>query len=415
VKILWHSNAPWANTGYGQQTALFVPRLAALGHDIAISAVWGLEGSSMTMDGVRVYPADQNFGNRTLASWASHHAGPENDLRDCLVLTLIDVWPLKLKQLSMLNLASWCPVDSEPVPEGVLDYFKRTGARPIAMSRFGERMLQDAGLDPLYVPHGVDTNVYRPLEQTERDDFREALEIPNSAFLVGMVANNQGNSPSRKAFPQAIEAFGKFRKSHPDAFLYLHTELTGIKDGVNIERLLDLNDVPRHAVRFASQFLLEYGLPPEAMAQLYNAMDVLLNPAMGEGFGVPIIEAQACGVPVIAGGWTAMPELVGAGWTVDGQRFYIEGGRMGIPQRAFQFMPFVDSIADKLAAAYEARGDATMRARAREFALGYDADVVTERYWKPALAAIESQRSKESAMPTVTLNREQRRKLERAK
>jgi glycosyltransferase involved in cell wall biosynthesis len=323
------------------------------------------------------------------------------------------VWPLKLKQLSMLNLASWVPVDSEPVPEGVLDYFKRTGATPIAMSRFGERMLRDAGLDPLYVPHGVDTSIYRPIEKAERDDFREALEIPKGAFLVGMVANNQGNAPSRKAFPQAIEAFGKFRKSHPDAFLYLHTELTGIKDGVNIERLLDLNDVPRHAVRFASQFLLEYGLPAEAMTQLYNAMDVLLNPAMGEGFGVPIIEAQACGVPVIAGGWTAMPELVGAGWTVEGQRFYIEGGRMGIPQRAFQFMPFVDSIVDKLALAYEAQGDETMRARAREFALGYDADLVTERYWKPALATIEAQRSKESVMPPVTLNREQRRKLER--
>lgn len=415
LKILWHSNAPWANTGYGQQTALFAPRIAALGHDVAISAVWGLEGSSMTQDGIRIYPSDQNFGNRTLASWASHHAGPENDLRDCLVLTLVDVWPLKLRQLSLLNLASWVPIDHDPVPEGVLDFFKRTGSTPIAMSRFGEEKLREAGLEPLYVPHGVDTTVYRPLPQSDRDDFREALDVPKGAFLIGMVANNQGNAPSRKAFPEAIAGFARFREKHPDAFLYLHCELTGIKDGVNIERLLDLNGVPRHAVRFASQFLLEYGLPTEAMCQIYNALDVLLNPAMGEGFGVPIIEAQACGTPVIVGGWTAMPELVGAGWTVEGQRFYVEGGRMGVPTRSYQFIPYIESIAEALGEAYELRGDAELRLRARQFAVRYDADAVTGTYWMPTLAALEEKRAKETAMPAVSLNRAQRRAAERAK
>lgn len=409
MKILWHSNAPWAPTGYGQQTALFTPRLRDLGHDVAISAVWGLEGASMTQDGIRIYPADANFGNRTLASWASHHAGPESDLRDCLVLTLIDVWVLKLQQLALLNLASWVPIDHEPVPEGVLDYFRRTGATPIAMSRFGEEELRKAGLDPLYVPHGVDTHIFRPLDISERDDFREAIDVPQGAFLVGMVANNQGNAPARKAFGEAIAGFAQFRKSHPDAFLYLHCELTGIKDGVNIERLLDLNDVPRHAVRFASQFLLEYGLPVEAMAQIYNAMDVLLNPAMGEGFGVPIIEAQACGTPVVVGGWTSMPELCGAGWTVEGQKFYMEGGRMGVPQRAFQHVPFIESIAEKLSFAHEyATG---LRERAREFALAYDADFVTETYWKPTLAALKERRTAESARSLIKPNREQRRKL----
>jgi len=45
TKILWHSVAPWAPTGYGQQTALFAPRIASLENvDLAISSGFGLEG-----------------------------------------------------------------------------------------------------------------------------------------------------------------------------------------------------------------------------------------------------------------------------------------------------------------------------------------------------------------------------------
>ncbi len=52
------------------------------------------------------------------------------------------------------------------------------------------------------------------------------------------------------------------------------------------------------------------------MVDAYNAMDVLTNVALGQGFGIPILEAQACGTPVIVGDWTSMSELCFAGWKV---------------------------------------------------------------------------------------------------
>jgi glycosyltransferase involved in cell wall biosynthesis len=49
------------------------------------------------------------------------------------------------------------------------------------------------------------------------------------------------------------------------------------------------------------------------MAKIYSAMDVLLNPAMGEGFGITVLEAQACGTPAIVTDFSAMTEVCGGG------------------------------------------------------------------------------------------------------
>ncbi len=53
------------------------------------------------------------------------------------------------------------------------------------------------------------------------------------------------------------------------------------------------------------------------LALMYNAADVFLGPSRGEGFGIPIIEAQACGTPVIVTNFSSMPELVRWGVAVE--------------------------------------------------------------------------------------------------
>lgn len=393
-KILWHSVAPWATTGYGIQTALFATRMAKAGHDVAISAFYGLGGAALEWEGMQVYPGDDRHGNVSVPQLAKRHKADA-------VITLMDVWVLDPAVFSELNVGCWVPVDHEPCPPVVANFFRESGARPIAMSRFGERMLQAEGLDPLYVPHGINTNVFKPAGG-DRAALRKAFNLPPDAFVVGMVANNSGHTPPRKAFPQAIMAFSAFRREHPDAVLWLHTELTGVRSGanpgVNIIDLCERFEVPPEAVMFASQTELDVGIPDTVMAALYSSMDVLLNPSYGEGFGIPIVEAQACGTPVIVSDWTSMPELCGAGWRVGGEPWWD-------PQhRAFFLCPFVGDIIQALEQAYAARGDQAARAAARTFALQYDADLVMETCWVPALAELCRPRE----VPPLP-NREQRR------
>src|SRR5690606_38050651 len=151
---------------------------------------------------------------------------------------------------------------------------------------------------------------------------REVFDIPQDAFVVGMVAANKGVSPPRKAFPQVFQAFARLHREHPDSILYLHTELTGLHQGINMGAALEACGVPLDAVRYTSQWQLEKGVPPEELAAIYAAFDVLANPSYGEGFGIPIVEAQACGRPVIVTDHSAMTELCGAGWLVGGDRWY---------------------------------------------------------------------------------------------
>jgi glycosyltransferase involved in cell wall biosynthesis len=49
----------------------------------------------------------------------------------------------------------------------------------------------------------------------------------------------------------------------------------------------------------------------EDVPRFLNSLDVFVFPTLGEGFGLPVCEAMACGVPVVASNVTTMPELVG--------------------------------------------------------------------------------------------------------
>lgn len=379
MRLIWHSNAPWVPTGYGQQTALFTPELARH-YDLTISAFYGLEGAVRGWKGIPVLPGlgRGDYGNLSLQAHVDRVFGPGN-ARDGLVVTLMDVWVLDTNKCKQLNIAAWCPVDHEPAPPGVTDFFLQTDSVPIAMSRFGEQML--GRLDPLYVPHGVDTETYKPIDKR----IARGPAFPDGAFVVGMVAANKGR-PSRKSFAQALRAFKQFAEQHDNAFLYLHTMLDpNLAEGENLPALLRDLEIPQDRVRIADQYAMLFEpYSAEDMAKLYSALDVLLNPAMGEGFGIPVLEAQACGTPAIVTDFSAMREVCGAGWHVKHTPHWT-----GL--NSWQAIPDVDDIVSALEECYTLSGQQRekLKRTARQHALSYDVHRVMKQHWLPALRVAE--------------------------
>jgi glycosyltransferase involved in cell wall biosynthesis len=115
---------------------------------------------------------------------------------------------------------------------------------------------------------------------------------------------------------------------------------------------------------------------------MYNAADVFLLPSQGEGFGIPVLEAQASGCPVIVTDFTAQSELCGGGWKIPVDRI---DDLYYTPQGSEQAWIRPSAIITALETAYESRGDDNLRTQAREFAMDYEVEYVTDRYTMPSL------------------------------
>ena len=373
MRLVWHSNAPWNNSGYGKETALFVPRIASLGHEIIIASPYSFGGCPIEWEGFPVLPTARDMaGNDTIV--ANHEY-----FKADLTFTLADPFGLmkSAKDLSQIPLAMWFPVDANPLGEGDVTVLREGQAIPVAMSKFGAQVLRSEGADPLYVPHAVDTKIYKPMD---KQPFRDTVPgIGEDTFVIGICAMNRDKD--RKGFAEQLLAFSRFHSRHPDSHLALHTSPAG---GLNLKSMAERLGIGA-AVSYPDGYSYDMGMiTEEHMAVWYNGLDVLSLCSYGEGFGIPLIEAQACGVPVITTDASAMSELCGSGWLVSGTPFWSNG------HNAWWKRPDTEDIEQAYEAAFQAKEEGRLPEKpAYDFAQLYDVDRVFEQYMKPALAEIE--------------------------
>jgi glycosyltransferase involved in cell wall biosynthesis len=392
-RVAFVSNSPWAATGYGQQTALTLPRLAERygKPNVAMLSLWGLQGGPLKLDGIQHYPCGSHpHSDDVLVS----HAQDFFDGRPGMVITLFDVWIFENPDWAELPLvASWVPIDHMPPPPLVMRFFRRFNAVPIAMSRWGQDWLTLKGGQPaLYVPHAVDRTVMRPTPTLAGRASREVFNIGDDRYVVGMVAANKGVLPNRKSFPEAFRAFASWRSSEAalkldrKPLLYVHTDPTGSGHGVNLHLVAAACGLKvEEDVVFTEPYIHRNPFPPQVMAGLLSSFDVLLMPSMGEGFGIPALEAQACGVPVIGSDFSAQPEVIEAGWVVNGEPFY------DFAQDSWLISPSVPSIVQALeiCGARSAAQVAEDAGRAQAHADTYEVDHVWREHWEPTLDELE--------------------------
>lgn len=382
MRWLIHSNSPYTFTGYAQQLRYFIPRLQQAGHQVAVCANFGLSGATLNWNNVSIYPLREQRQNADVVGAYVRHFGAD------VVLSLYDVWALPgdMRQRYSVPWIAMTPVDGAPLSQATGERLQ-TAEYIVAYSQFGKRQIEAAGFECDYIPHGIDTQ--HTYTQGDKRQAREQLGIPQDRYLVTVVAANKGY-PARKAWPELMAGFAQFYRQHNDALLYCHTTKRpygSAGEGIYFDPLRDILGIPRSALAFPDQGMMAVGVPDTEIAMIYQASDVFLLPSMGEGFGIPVIESQACGCPVITQAASSTEELTVNGVLIEPLQ------PMWLPQLGYFWqLPSIERIAGALETVYawtdEERAENTTKGRAF-IVEQYDYDVVWERYWIPFLNTVE--------------------------
>lgn len=378
LRILWHSVAPFVYSGYGTVTRNVAMRLAEH-YPLLISAYYGIDpGASIRIGNVRILPvSEENLGEYSVKHYIQK-------FRITLPILASDFWPFPWFA-ELPNAMFYGPVDSEDYSLTDVETMKKFTFF-IPCSSFGAEVYRKlTKMKPTaIIPHGVDTSIFHPYP---KEQCRALFNLPKKKFIFGIVAANSDPEP-RKGWDDIFVALSQFKEKFPSEtknwLVFAFTKPSDKRgvDLVEMARRLDLED----NVLFPEHLAQIVGLPDPEMAKLYSCFDVLLNASRREGFCLPVLEAQACGVPVIASNISSLPELVqGHGWLVDAKETVFTP-RGWICKR-------VDRE-DLLRKIEEAYFDASLRKRfsrkSIEFAKQYDWTQLVNTKWLPLLEELSS-------------------------
>jgi len=379
-KYLWMSTSSNITTGYGILTKNVVERLIKKGVNIKLL---GMQNIGHQKEEYNLPMLDDIYSSDALDFYTKLYG---IDYVITVLDNFVSVYHYLPKLLRELKVGHICHVTINSLPPSPLLTNKIKNANFwIAPSKFVEKALLDIGYDKNrvhYIPHGVDTNIFKPLPKEETEKHKEMIGYEDK-FIFLAVATNTGFEKNWQGLFYAYKIF--LQMTGANTILHCHTS-PNYPGGYDLEALAKMFGIAEN-IRFISGISLNAGLPPEEMAKLYNAADCYISASMGESFSLPALEAMACGIPCIIPNHTTGPELVGepkTGLLIDllkmknGQEFGLTG-----PTISDKWIIDPFDMALKMTEIYR---DKELREKfsknAVEFAQGYDWEVIIPKWLK---------------------------------
>ncbi|MEZ5352480.1 MAG: glycosyltransferase family 1 protein [Bryobacteraceae bacterium] len=220
--------------------------------------------------------------------WSPNNTGPLAARRH--VCTIHDIFPVDHPEWFSSGFSQWY--------SWLLPKLAARVDHIIAVSHFTrKRIVERLGVRPekvTVVHNGVDSRFRRPAP-AELDIAKGKLGIPFERYLL-MV----GSIEPRKNIAAALAAWPVISRSHPGLGLVI----AGAKGSGLVFAGVEIDENMPNVYRTGY-------VPHELLPALYAAATALVFPSLSEGFGLPPLEAMACGTPVITSMNSALPEVVG--------------------------------------------------------------------------------------------------------
>jgi glycosyltransferase involved in cell wall biosynthesis len=348
-RILFCSEATFLNTGYATYTREILKYLNATGkYEIAEMASYGERNDP------RAKNIPWKFYGVTPERTASeeeqkqYRSSPLNqfgeyifesvclDFKPDVVCDIRDFWMLDFQERSPYRrLFKWCimpTVDAAPQARQWIATYQSADACLTYSDWSGEVLKDQSGNKINYLGSSPPSAhpAYTPMDKAE---CRKLLGLDPLANIIGTVMRNQ----RRKLYPDIFETFRKVLDSGmKNTYLYCHTSYPDL--GWDIPELLQQYELSSHVYftyvctetnkPFASLFKgakaqspftgnfstvlanVQAGLSYEDLAKVMNCFDLYIQYANSEGFGLPQVEAAACGVPLMSVDYSAMSSVV---------------------------------------------------------------------------------------------------------
>lgn len=405
MRIILVANAPWMQSAYSDQMYSLARRLVDDGHKVWWMPNCGFYGGAIEYKGIEILPSEtaDSDGNDIIGY---HVMATGADI----VMTLADVFEMPKYGGSDFRWIAYLPVDKTKVDQHTAAYLKRAW-RIWTPSQYGVERLAEAGLFARHIPHGVEKEFIEPIPDDGVKFFKHMHGIDEDAYLVGSVGMN-AYYPGRKGMERLMAAFKQFTLNHSDdkMTLYLHTNPKGERGALDLSMLAREHfDLSLDQLRFPDPYNYHLGYPKRTLAAMYKALDIYVQPTGGEGFGVPVIEAQAQGTLVIASDNSCMREIIfdGAGTFVPMSDWYFatpSGGKYGLVSIEGLTEALEEAYAPNPKFAGERISDMTELQQVAQMKVGpLHWDRLWHSHWKPFFADVEAEIEAQKATHTLDI------------
>lgn len=202
----------------------------------------------------------------------------------------------------------------------------------IACSNWAAQGFLNSGLPKskvVVIPCGVDTSIFHPLAPEARAELRRKLGWEGR--FVGL---NVSGGMNNKGIDLIYRAAGELAERHPELLISLKGSDTLYMSDQYVAHSFSLMPKPARE-RLRERITYQGGiLSAPDMAKLYQAADIYLTPYRAEGFNLPVLEAAACGLPVICTKGGSTDDFVDDSWTLR-----MEGKEMNMGPLGWQIEP----------------------------------------------------------------------------